>query len=502
MTLDLPQSLAELLDQAVTNSPHGISLISGEVHWTFADLDRDSEQRAHFTNAHVEIGGRVAIISENCLEMVSQFYASSKAHVTSVMINARLLPAEQLGLLARSRATVWLGDEACISALAPLAPREVTLATWAEALAESSEPREDFDKGALPAWLLYTSGTTGTAKGVPLSSTNLIAAAANAGVARHFGDQEVLGLPFPLFHIAATNLLMAHLRARPVVLIKGFEPDMVSALIAKHEITALSLAPTMIRRIVDFQQESPTDLSTLKTIYYGAAPITPSLVSEASRVLSCSFSQGYGMTEAAGNAVFLDGEAHQRGLEGDVALLSKAGVAGTLTTVRVVDDDGHEVTPGAHGEITLAGPQVFAGYELEDGVSEATFDAYGGFRTGDLGTLSANGYLQLVDRKKDIIITGGENVSSLEVESALCEHDMVKAIAVVGRPHRQWGEEIVAVVVGAADFDEGEVRAFARERLSGFKRPKVYVLVEALAVNATGKIDKRALRDLVASRAW
>jgi len=497
VTLDLPQSLAELLDRAVSGAPHTTSLIDGDVHWTFSDLHHDVEQRTHFTNAHVARGGRLAIISENCLEMVSQFYASSRANVTSVMINARLLPVEQLALLGRSRATLWLGDGPSISALAPLAPPGITLATWAEAVAAHSKPSIDQAYAEVPEWLLYTSGTTGKAKGVPLSATNLIAAAVNAGIARHFGDGEVLGLPFPLFHIASTNLLMAHLKARPVVLIKGFEPDVVSSLIARHAITALSLAPTMIRRLVDFQIDTPTDLSSLKTVYYGAAPITPSLLHEASHVLGCSFSQGYGMTEAAGNAVFLDGEAHQRGLSGNEALLSKAGVAGSLTTVRVVDDEGLEVETGALGEITLAGPQVFSGYEAEEGVSEATFDAFGGFRTGDLGMLDENGMVQVIDRKKDIIITGGENVSSLEVEAALCEHQMVRAIAVVGRPHPEWGEEIVAVVIGSDDFDEAAVRAFARERLSGFKRPKAYVVVDALATNATGKIDKRAIRDLV-----
>jgi acyl-CoA synthetase (AMP-forming)/AMP-acid ligase II len=253
----------------------------------------------------------------------------------------------------------------------------------------------------------------------------------------------------------------------------------------------------MIRRLVDFQQVTPTDLSTLKTIYYGAAPITPSLLSQASHVLGCAFSQGYGMTEAAGNAVFLDGDAHAKGLSSDETLLSKAGIAGAMTILRVVDDQGLDVPPGELGEITLAGPQVFSNYEPEEGVSEAAFDAYGGFRTGDLGTLNSDGLLQVVDRKKDIIITGGENVSSLEVESALSGHPMVKAIAVVSRPHPEWGEEIVAVVVPGDPFEEIEVRAFAREHLSGFKRPKIYVIVDQLRVNASGKVDKKELRRLV-----
>ena len=497
MDLDLPRSLAELLDRAVAAFPTETSLIDGDTHWTFSDLADEVTQRVHFTNSLVSPGDRVAIISENCPEMVSQFYAGSKAQVTSVMINARLLPTEQLELLARSRATLWLGDDASITALRPLALEGVTLATWAEAKSPTSEPKPPFGQPFIPAWLLYTSGTTGKAKGVPLSDANLIAAAANAGIARQFGAEEVLGLPFPLFHIAATNLLMAHLHGRPVVLIKGFEPDVVSRLVATHRITALSLAPTMIRRLVDFQQSSPTDLSALKTIYYGAAPITPSLLSEASQVLGCSFSQGYGMTEAAGNAVFLDGEAHAKGLHVDSSLLSKAGVAGTLTTLRVVDEQGLDVPPGELGEITLAGPQVFSGYEEEEGVSEATVDAFGGFRTGDLGTVTTDGLLQVVDRKKDIIITGGENVSSLEVESALSGHPMVKAVAVVSRPHPEWGEEIVAVVVPGDPFEEIEVRAFARQRLSGFKRPKIYVIVDQLSVNASGKVDKKELRRLV-----
>ena len=496
-----PKTLTELLDVATATYPQSLALVDGQTSWTFAELTANAFERAQFLRQQETAPQRVAIIAENSADMVGQIYGVALSGATAVMINARLKPREQRVLLERSKATCWVGDAPFIEALLELGPlpwgvKATDLETARTAVEGTFEPAQlDVDG---PGWLLYTSGTTGVPKGVLLSQGNLLAGAANAGAARQLGEDEVLGLPFPLFHIAATNLLMCHLVGRPVILITGFEPDVVSRLIEQNKITSLSLAPTMVRRLVDYQATSPTDLSTLRTIYYGAAPITPSLLREASDVLKCSFSQGYGMTEASGNAVFLDAVAHRRGLEGEPELLTQAGSPGPLTTLRIVDETGREVPVGVIGEVTLAGPQITSGYDPEEGVAEAEFCLGGGFRTGDLGVLNESGVLRIVDRKKDIIITGGENVSSVEVEQALCELPEIRAAAVVARPDPHWGEAIVAVVVSTeVPFDEDQVRKVLRSRLAPFKQPKDYVLIDHLLVNATGKVDKVALRALV-----
>ena len=496
-----PTTLTKLLDDATTAHPHALAIVDGGNSLTFAELKADALERAQFLRLLQPNIERVAIIAENSAAMVGQIYGVALAGATTVMINARLQPMEQRILLERSKATCWIGDAPLLEELKThkTLPTGVVVADLQSAKAPVEGSFEPAPVDAHdPAWLLYTSGTTGVPKGVLLSHGNLLAGAANAGAARQLEEDEVLGLPFPLFHIAATNLLMCHLVHRPVILIAGFEPEEVSRLIELHKITSLSLAPTMVRRLVDFQTRSPTDLSSLRTIYYGAAPITPSLLREANEALKCSFSQGYGMTEASGNAVFLDAVAHRRGLEGDVDLLTQAGSPGPLTTLRIVNDAGQEVPSGVIGEVTLAGPQITAGYDPEEAVPEAEFCLGGGFRTGDLGVLDENGILRIVDRKKDIIITGGENVSSVEVEQALCELPEVRTAAVVARPDPHWGEAIVAVVVPTKEpFDERHVRQVLRTRLARFKQPKHYVVIDELLTNATGKIDKVALRALV-----
>ena len=495
-----PTTLGELLTAAAEQAPDTTAIVDANGSLTFEELLGATLLRASLLTA-LDLGGqRVALISENSADMVAQIYANALAGVTTIFINARLQPHEQVAQLRRSGAALWIGDDHAVDGLSNEIGEttDVQLLSLAAARPASLEQYpHPVVRAEDPAWLLYTSGTTGRSKGVVLTHANVVAAAENAGVARRFSSDEVLGLPFPLFHIAATNLLIAHLNHRPVVLISGFEPAEVATLIERYKITALSLAPTMVRRLIDYQRRAGADLSSLRTVYYGAAPITPALLREAHDVLGCEFSQSYGMTEAAGMAVFLDADAHRRGLAGEPERLTQAGMPGPHITLRIVDDDGNQVPPGIIGEISLSGPQIFSDYDEESDVARAERCRSGGFRSGDMGVIDANGALRVVDRKKDIIITGGENVSSLEVEAALCSHPSISAAAVVSRPDPEWGEAIVAAVVPTdGTFDEGAVRAFCRDALAGFKRPKTYLVVDALPVNATGKIDKVAIRRL------
>lgn len=492
-----PTTLVDVLERAAERAPTTLAVIDGTTSWTFTELRLEAITRAQ---GLLEMGGasnRVALLAENSVAMVAHLYAAAYAGIQTVLLNARLLPAEQAALLQRSRSSAVVGDASLVDHLRELLPSHVTTADLALAPRNPSASLPVPPVATDPAWLLYTSGTTGISKGAVLTHTNLLAAADSARLARGFAGDDVLGLPFPLFHVAATNLLMAHLAARPVVLITGFDPTVVAATVAEHRVTALSMAPTMIRRLVDHVANHDVDLPSLRTVYYGAAPITPALLAEASAALGCDFAQGYGMTEAAGNAVFLDAAAHRRGLAEEPALLRCAGRAGNGVVVEVVDDAGDPVLDGHVGEVTLRGPQVFAGYDPEPLVPPASFTGNGGFRTGDVGILDA-GVLRIVDRKKDVVITGGENVSSLAVEAVLSRGAGVAQVAVVGRPDPEWGEAIVAVVVASPrGLDLDRLRSFARAELAPFERPKEYVVVDTLPVNATGKVDKVALRAMV-----
>lgn len=371
--------------------------------------------------------------------------------------------------------------------------------------ADHSAGRSAVDAEA--AWVIFTSGTTGPPKGVLCTAASLGAAVATTAAGRPLADDEVYLYPFPLYHVAAYNVVHAHWRRRPVVLPGRFDAAGLVALTERWRVTAMSLAPTMLRMVLDELATRPAEtvaaaMGSLRTVNYGAAPMSPSLLAEAVAVLGCDFAQGYGMTELSGNAVFLSGDAHRRGLAGEPELLRAAGYAGVGVDVRVVDEQGLVVPAGVTGEVVVRGAQVCAGY-LDDPVATASTIRDGWLHTGDLGTLRADGLLRIVDRAKDIVVTGGENVAAREVEDVIVSHPAVAQVAVVGVTDAHWGEAVTAVVVPADGVAPPSVdvealtealRAHVGSVLAGYKKPRRVVVVEALPVNAGGKVDKRRIR--------
>lgn len=411
-------------------------------------------------------------------------YAVPRAGRVLTLLNQRLHPAEQARLLDRVDAETVLGDADRLDALGP-ADQHSAGRRWLPfgvPAAGGGSPSPRRDPGSqppdVPAWLIHTSGTTGRPKGVPLTHGNLRAAIEAGCRGRPVADGDVYLFPFPLGHVAAYNVLLQHDRGATVVLQRRFDAAETLAALERHRVTTMSLAPTMIVRLLDHPGLATTDLASLRSIGYGAAALAAEVRARARERLACDLVEGYGMTELAGNAVF-------------------DGVPDEAVEVRVVDDDGAETAPGTSGEIQARGPQVTGGYWRDP---TATADAFTGgwFRTGDIGCFDAEGRLAVIDRLKDIIITGGENVASREVEDVLVTHPGVAEVAVIGVPDEHWGERVVAVVVPAAraprDGLGDEVVAHCRRRLAGFKAPRRVELVESLPVNSSGKVDKVALR--------
>ncbi len=315
-------------------------------------------------------------------------------------------------------------------------------------------------------------------------------------------SDDVYLFPFPLCHVAGYNVLVFHLHARSVVLMRRFDASGVFDLIARHRVTTTSLAPTMIDVMLDHPGFDAADLSSLRSVGYGAAAMPVPVLQRAVAHLAADLAQGYGMTELSGNAVFMDGDAHRRAAAGDTRLQRAAGWCGPLAAVRIIDDDGNEVAAGATGEIAVRGEQVMAGY-WNDPEATAAAITDGWLRTGDLGRLDPDGLLSVVDRKKDVIVTGGENVASREVEEVLAAHPGVKEVAVVGVPDDTWGEEVCAIVVRAPGADAcsaDDLIALSRAHLAGYKKPRHVLFVDALPVNVAGKIMKTDLRTLAADR--
>jgi len=511
--------LHEVIEFAAHRTPDAIALtfsdsVSGERHWTFASLWRDVVAMAEWIAARTEVGDRVAIVSDNRPEVVIALYAVPLAGTVAMFANTRLVPSEMIDLIGDVRPTLVLGSAEQIERIEPLldevpSVREVRSFEWLAGAAPAaptaaSRPLATDAADADTAWIIHTSGTTGRPKGALLTHRSLMAGVMSSALARPLAADEVYLFPFPLFHVAAYNVVHVHLRGRPVVLVAKFESVPVMAAIETHRVTSLSLAPTMISMLLDHPDRNNHDLTSLRNIYYGASAIPLDVLRRGLSEFGCGFGQGYGMTELSGNAAFLDADAHRLAADSAPHLLSAAGRVGPVGAFRLVDDgpDGSivDVAAGDAGEIVVRGDQVISAYwERPEATAEAFVDGW--FRTGDIGRFDAEGYLYVVDRRKDIIVSGGENVASLEVEDVLSAHPDIAQVAVVGVPDERWGERVVAVAVArpGTTLSEDEVLSWATGRLAGFKRPRRLLVVDELPVNASGKVLKRAVRAWAAS---
>ena len=465
--------LADLLTAAPPDAP---ALAFGEQAWTFGALADDVTRVAALVAVRTAPGDRVALLGRNRPAYLSALYGIPLAGRVAVPLNQRLAPAELEAQAAKVGAALVIGD----------LPGAVPWAEW-EAEVAATVPDPDLPRPTPddPAWILFTSGTTGSPKGAVLTQASILAAVQGANAARPVADDDVYLFCFPLCHVAAYNVACLHARGRPVVLMEGFDVETLPGLVARHRVTTLSLAPTMLAMLLDDPGFDPGAFATLHQVAYGASAMAPDLLRRGTDALGVGFAQGYGMTELSGNAVFLDEAGHRAGLTDRPHLQRAAGRPSPVAEVRIAPD----------GEVLVRGPQVMAGYWGEPDTTAATI-VDGWLHTGDVGEMDADGYLYIVDRAKDIVVTGGENVSSREVEDVLSSHPAVGQVAVIGVPDDRWGEAVCAVVVprNGSSVTLEDLVAHTRGVLGGFKQPRRLVLVDALPVNASGKVLKRALR--------
>ena len=444
-------------------------------------------------------GDRVAIVMRNRPEYLEALFAIWHAGLVAVPVNARLHREEIAYILEHSETAVVVTDPEHaddVGQAAVVAPGE----RWDRLTASSPAPLVDREPDD-PAWLFYTSGTTGQPKGATLTNRNLLLMSLS-----YYADIDVLTPQdsilqvAPLSHGAGLYGLPHVAQGAVSVLPQSGDGEEIAALLRHWPGMSFFAAPTMVKRLAGDAALADADLSNLKTIIYGGAPMYLADLENALELLGPRLAQIYGQGESPMTITALSKADHaDRDHPRWRDRMQSVGLARTDTEVRVVDDDDRELPAGEIGEIVVRGDVVMAGYWNQPEATAETLRG-GWLHTGDLGSFDAEGYLTLRDRSKDLIISGGMNIYPREVEEALLHHAGVRSVAVVGGPHPEWGETVVAFVVpadGDAPPPVDELDQTCLDRIARYKRPRDYRFIDALPTNNNGKVVKRELHDLL-----
>ena len=495
----MQQVLSDALRRAAKLFGDDERVLDGATRLTYKEvLSRCRGVAGGLARLGVRRGDRVATLLENGHRYLETYFAIPGSGAVLVPLNNRHAVPEHRYILEDAGVKVLIVDEAHAGVAEELrsSVKEVVVAPHGyEELASSTSEVEigaGIDEDDL-AGLFYTGGTTGAAKGVMLTHRNLVANALHIAIALGYTDRDTYLHAAPMFHLAdgASTWALTWIGGRHAF-VPTFDPGAVLRTVEEERVTCGVLVPTMINAVINHADVGRTDLSSLRLILHGAAPIATELLRRAIEVLGCSFIQGYGMTEAAPLLTVLPEEEE---LVHDERLRSAGReVVGVEVTVR--RPDGSLCDPGEVGEIVARGPNIMRGYlNKPDETAEVLKDGW--YWTRDMAYSDELGYLYIVDRAKDMIITGGENVYSIEVEDAVMAHPSVLEVAVIGVPDERWGERIHAVVVlkPGAQLDPEELKTFCKERIAGYKCPRSVEFVDALPKSGAGKIVKKDLRD-------
>lgn len=468
---------------------------------TYAEFrQRIDAQAGKWRDRGVRPGDVVAIIAHNSADFLVQTLGLARLGALPLLINWRLARREINELLDLAQPRAVYADPRCVPLVAERP--EPVVSDGEHTSAGRQHRRADDSVSAQPpssartAFLMHTSGTTGRPKLIPLDHGSLIRSL--SAFAIDIGDQQRRSrhlIMMPLFHLAGfAQAMQCFLTGGTLYIHDGFDADRVIDAVARDRIEFFTAAPSIIETLTDRMEgeRSAADVSSLREIQYGSAPIDSALLARALRSLCDRFRQIYGSTELQGFLTTLRPEDHIPGS----ARMSSAGRPAPGWSVRVVDALGAPVTGDAVGELQAAGECLIAGYWRSPDATREAFTDDGWYRTGDLARADSDGFIHIVGRAKDMIVSGGENVYPAEIERALLEHPAVQEAAVVGAPHPRWGETPVAFVVahGTAAPTADDLDRHCRRTLAGFKCPHGYNVVDALPRNALGKVVRSRLR--------
>ena len=485
----------------VRTDPDRPCVVEGERHLSFGEVNDRADRAAEaWLGAGLAAGDRVAVLAHNELEYLEWQIAAQRAGLILVPLNVRLSVSELRDIVGDAGPSLLVhgpgfADQAealRVGQTLHLGDRGVGESYEAALAAAEPRPRAITDPAAL-ASLLYTSGTTGSAKGAMISNRALLARSLALAVDLSLGRDDVFLQTLPMFHLAQTFSCAFATLGATNVLLRTFDPTAALEAIARHGVTHTLVVPTILQALIAHPDLADVDRSTLRAVFYGASPISETQLARALEAFAgCDFYQMYGMTET-GPATLL--RPHQHDLSRPEVLRS-AGSEIVTFELDIIDANGSPCPDGTAGEIVVTGPALLDGYWRAPEHTRAALRR-GLMHTGDIGFRGPDGSLRVTDRLKDIIITGGENVAPIRVEHVLTTHPAIAECAVVPVPHPHWGEQVHAVLVlrdPASPPSTQELDALCRTRLGGYELPRSWSVRDTLPRTATGKVRRHLLR--------
>ncbi|MFF5994753.1 long-chain-fatty-acid--CoA ligase [Lysinibacillus sp. KU-BSD001] len=486
-------------------TPHQEALIYDNRRYTYQELNEEMNRYSHgLIEQGIQKGDKVSLFLKNSDAFVIASYAIWKAGAVIVPINFRLTVPELTYILRQSDSVAVIVDEELAdvakNAIAQI-NRPLTLyvvgeqydgaVDWASVRTNNIEEPDVMISPIDDAQILYTSGTTGQPKGALFTHANIISLNMSVNEMTKLSPEDVYLLIAPAFHSAGLNMILtsSFFAGATLVVQRDFHPVEAQKAIQQYGVTMFFAVPAMYNAILQVPKGS-FDLSSIRACNYGAAPMSPGLIQGAIDYFGTDqFYNCCGLTEAGPGGVVLIPEEHK-------TKLGAAGKAMPFLNARVVNEQMEDVAPGEVGEFIIRSSSVMKEYYKKPEETKQTL-RNGWLLTGDLATIDEDGYITLVDRKKDMIISGGENVYSVEVEQVLNSHPQILEAAIIGLPDPQWGEVVTAIIVPKPGeiIKEDEVQAFCRQSLAGYKIPRHFIATDVLPRNASGKILKYHLRE-------
>ncbi len=498
------RTLGDYPDYYARHDPARVALKTADRTVSFDEFDQRANQSAHFLLGQgAEADQLIGFMGKNSLDFYFALFGCARTRAGMVVLNWRLAAPElaqqidnsevRVVIVEREQEPLWTA--AC--ALMDRPPRPIWIDetnTYEAMIADQPVTRPDVTVSEDDtAFQLYTSGTTGKPKGVMLShkGINMMRLSEHFEPAYQWedGDSFINALPnFHLLHLGIT--LQCLYNGVSITVVRQFDPALVLQTITTQRPTLLTLTPTMLQMLLDHPQAATTDFSSLRLTLYAGSPISLGLIKRAIQAMPGKFMQFYGSTEAGGATSILRPEEHD--LE-DEAKLQSCGRPLPLIEFRILDGDGKEVAEGEPGELFIRQPSITKGYWRQPETTASVIEN-GWYRSGDIVRRDAEGLYYIVDRAKDMIVSGGENIYSAEIENVLSVHPNVAGVAVIGVPDARWGEAVKAIVILRGDVDGEALIAFCRERLASFKVPKSVDFVDAFPLVPSGKVSKKDLR--------